>query len=262
MPLVPAATLALLFGAILWAGAASGTVGLAVAVAVAQAALAVSWVLATSLPGRVGAVVIGLAAAAASDATVLRWYEHGYESALSVLGLALPVMFCHQLMRGVVRNRVVESLSGLAILLLGICSASGLLLLIRQGEGRHQVMGVVAAICAAVLVSCVIDAVLARPRFDPTVNRGLLGLIAGVLAGAAAGYLPLRTVADLTGQRALAAAALTAAVACLLSVGASFTAAGAARVPKLWIVLPVAGVLMTLCLSVPAGYVLVTGLAS
>jgi hypothetical protein len=259
--LIPSATVAAVAGAVLVGGALAGVITTLVAIAVIQAGLVLSWVFATALPGRIGALILGAAAAAAADAFTMRWYEHGYESVLGVLAVAIPLMFCHQLVRGVVRTRVVESLSGIAVLLIAVCASTGLLLLRRPDGGDHATAGVALAITVALVVQHLVDAVAPLGRLDPAIRRGVLGIVLGVVGGAAAGGARLRTLAELDTNHAVLVSAGAALVACLLSVGTSFTTAGVAP-PRVGVLRPLAAVLVTVCLAVPAGYVLFNGLSS
>ncbi|CAN5553968.1 hypothetical protein BH10ACT8_BH10ACT8_32100 [soil metagenome] len=228
---IPLATIALITGAALLAGAYLGTVPLLIAVAVAQLVLVLSWVFGTGLPGRIGAVVIGVLASGAADAALVRWNDHGYQPVLGVLGVALPVMFIHQLTRGVVRTRVVESLADITVLLLSVCSMAGLVLLRYQGNGDRTTLAVIGAIGAGLVVAHLTDAVFPVLRFDPKIDRGLPAVVLGIAAGGAVGTLALRDIIDYAGGRALFVGAAVAAVACLLSIGASFAGVHSTLLP-------------------------------
>ncbi len=270
------AVLTALAAVVLAGGSYLGSVGLLVAVGVVQALLIASWVFGNAVPGRIGALVLGSLAAAGADAATTHWHDSGYSPVLGVLALAVPLMFVHQLSRGVVRTRVVESLADITVLLVAVIALAGLIVLRRQVNGDILTPGVLGAISAGLVAAHFTDAVLPAPRFDPAVDRGLPGLLVGVLAGAVVGLLSLRRVIDFEGGRGAFVGAAIAAVACLLSIGAAFsgvhssltrTAApvgapliGAAgdRAARLR---PVAAVLMTLALSTPAAYVLINALA-
>jgi hypothetical protein len=264
---IPLAVLSLLAGAVLIAGSYLGTTGLVVAVAAAQAGLVASWVIGTALPGRIGGLIIGVLASGAADAAVTRWHDDGYAPVLGVLGLAVPAMFVHQLTRGVVRVRVVESLADITLLVVALTAMSGFILLRHQSNGDTTTFAVIGAVATALAVSHFTDAVLPAPRFDPTVDRGLPAVVLGVLSGAAVGLVVLRRLIDFTGGRGAFVGAAVAAVACLLSIGASFAGAHStlevASEPA-WVLRlrPVAAVLMTIAFCAPAGYVLINALAS
>ncbi len=225
-----AALTAVLTG-VLAGGGYLGTTATLVAVAVLQAVLIPCWVLGNRLPGRIGGLLLGLAAAAAADALVLHWPSSGYSPVLAVLGVAIPVMFAHQLTRGVVRTRVVESLAGITLLLVAVVALPGLILLRHDGSGRTIVLAVLASFGVGLVAAHLTDAVLPAPRFDPGLDRGLPAVVVGVVVGGAVGYLTLRRLIDFAGGRAAFVGAAVAAVACLLSIAASFAEARTSRSP-------------------------------
>lgn len=265
------AVLSALFAGLLAAGCYLGNVWLLVAIAVLQAVLVPSWVLGTGLPGRIGALLLGGLAAAGADAATTHWHDSGYSPVLGVLAVAIPLMFAHQLTRGVVRTRVVESLAGITVLLIAAVALSGLIVLRRQGNGETITLALLGAIGAGLVVNHLTDAVLPAPRFDPGIDRGLPGVLTGLLAGGAVGLLALRNDIDFAGGRAAFVGAAVAAVSCLLSIGASFAesrsgVAGPLAVPEVSARLarlrPAAAVALTIALTVPAAYVLTNALTS
>lgn len=272
-PQIQLAFLSLLAGGVLAVGSYLGTVGLLVALGLVQAVLILSWVLGTALPGRLGAFTIGGLAAVAADAATTHWHDSGYSPVLGVLGVAVPAMFVHQLIRGVVRSRVVESLADITVLLLAVVAVAGLLVLRRQDDGDVLVPTVVAAIAAGMAASHFTDAIWPAPRFDPAVDRGLPAVVVGILVGGVIGVLSLRHLIDFAGSRGAFVGAAVAAVACLLSIGATFSGTHstmdapratepAGALPRGGWLRPVAATLMTVALSVPAAFVLVNTLSS
>ena len=260
------AAISAMTGAALLAGSYIGHAGLLVAAAVVQTALVFSWVLGTALPGRIGAIILGVLAAAGADAAVSRWHDSGFGPVLGLLGLAVPAMFIHQLTRGVVRIRVLESMSDITVLLVAVVSVAGLLLLRRQGDGETTTPAVIAAITAALTAAHLTDSLLARPRFDPTVERGVAGVVAGVVVAAAVGVLWLRSVIGFTGARSAFVAATIGGLSCLISVGVSFAGSHAGfdaggRRPAVPRLRPIASVLLTVGLGAPLGYVLISWLS-
>jgi hypothetical protein len=251
------------------AGSYLGSVALLVAVCAVQVLLMLSWLFGTAVPGRMGGLVLAVLAAGGADAAIMHWSDSGYSPVLGVLGLAVPLLFAHQLSRGVVRTRVLESLADITVLLVAVVALAGLIVLRRQSNGDILTPAVLGVITAGLVAAHFTDAVFPAPRFDPEVDRGLPAVVVGVLAGAAVGTLSLHRVIDLAGGRAAFIGASIAAVACLLSIGAAFSgvhtsvapagtsgpAGPAARLR------PAAAVLMTVALSTPAAYVLVNALS-
>jgi len=259
---IPIATLALLVGAVLAATNSAGVDALLAAVAVAQAVLVGAWVFATGLPGRIGALIYGVLAAGAADVAVMRWHHDGFGPILGVLAVAIPLMFIHQLTRGVVRVRVVESLALIAVLVLAEVSLAGLVLLRQQGGGDDSTLTVAAAACAGVAASYLTDAVAPLARFDPAVRRGLSGVIVAACVGGVIGVFVLRDSVGYGGHRGALLGAAAALIAALVSVGASFATAGGSELPlvRAWLV-RLSTVLMTIAVTIPVGYLLVNALS-
>lgn len=275
---VQLAALSAVLAGVLALGTALGPIGTLVGVAIVQAVLVPSWVLGNALPGRIGAIVLGLLAAAGADAAVTHWHNSGYSPVLGVLAVAIPLMYAHQLTRGVVRTRVVESLAGITILVVAAVAAAGLVVLRYQADGRTITLAVTGALGLALLAAHLTDAVLPSPRFDPSMDRGLPAVIVGVVAGGAVGYLVSRNLIDFAGGRSAFLGAAVGAVACLLSIGASFADPAAARLrsnlpadPELPVrepsarlarLRPAGAVTLTVALTIPAAYVLTNALTS
>jgi hypothetical protein len=145
---------------------------------------------------------------------------------LAVLGLAVPVMFIHQLMRGAARLHVVSSLSGVATLVLAEVSLPALIQ-IRHEFSSSDLGGRVTATAAAAMVGGLVigyfvDLLFPAPRFDPAVPRGLLALIASAGLGGSVGYLMLRTQSEFPGGRGTFVGGALGALAGLLAVAAAF----------------------------------------
>jgi hypothetical protein len=251
-----------LAGAGLGAAARTSAVALLVAIAVVQAVLAVAWVFGTSLPGRKGALVIAALAAAGADVTVSVWPAGRLGTLLPVFALAIPAMFVHQLVRGAARVRLVESLVGIALIVVAVAALPALLQLRHEftdpNLGGRVVAGVVAAAAGALVVGFLVDLMLAALRFDPSVPRGLLAVVASAGLGGSIGHLLLRSDAEfLDGRGAFAGAALGALVA-FFAVGVAFIERSsplpAARVARR--MRPALSSLLPLSLLAPVAFVL------
>jgi hypothetical protein len=217
---------ALVLGGGLFAAARAGATPLLAAVAAVQLVLAVTWVFGTQVPGRKGAIALAALAAGGADVAISVWPHDKLGPLLAVLGLAVPVMFVHQLTRGAARVQVVSSMSAVAVLVLGEVALPALLQL-RHEFGGGELAGkvaatAVAAIAGGVVVGCLVDLLLPAPRFDPEVPRGLLGLVAAAGLGAAVGYLLLRNQTDFVGGRSVFVGAALGALAGLIAIAAAF----------------------------------------
>lgn len=247
-----------LAGVLLSGGAGWGAVPLLVAVTLVQAAAVVGWVLGTGLPGRIGGVLVTGAATVAGDVAVSVWPHSQLSPLLAVLGLAVPALFAVQLTRGVVRTRVVESLSDVTLLLVAVVASTSYLQLFHEFDGPVLVSAATAAAGLAVVVGGVTDLVWSRPRFDPDVPRGLSAVVLGTVVAAAGGALRLRGVVDFTTSRAAVLGAGVGLVTALLVVALTFAQRGSSvrpgRVGLRLRPLPVA--LMPLMLVAPVSYLL------
>jgi hypothetical protein len=87
------------------------------------------------------------------------------------------------------RPELVSSLSGGVLLFCAIGALAALLLLGRGPGGPGRALVVLLAVGAALVAGHLVDAVLPRPQVAPGVPRGLLGLGASVLVGAAVAFL-------------------------------------------------------------------------
>ena len=251
------AAFAIVVGAALAVAANLGAVDLLVAVAVMQALLVISWVLGTGLPGRIGGFAVGALAAAGADVVVSKWPHGQLGTLLGVLALAVPAMFVHQLTRGVVRTRVTESLSDIAILVVAVVALPALMQLRHETDGKVMVTVVVLAATGALVVGHLVDAVVPRPRFDPTVSRGFLAVVIATGVATATSYLRLHNSVEFTSGRAAFLGAAVGGVVSLFAVGAAFVEqtssapTGPARFLR-----PIFGVLLPLSLLAPVAYLL------
>jgi hypothetical protein len=248
-------------GAFGWA-ARTGSVALLIAVAVVQALVGFGWVYGYALPGRRGALTLAAMASAAADVVVSVWPHGRLGALLAVFGLAMPTLFVHQLSRGAVRVRVLESLGGVALLVLTEVSMTALLQLrhefARGHIGDDVVFGVIIIGFGALVVGFLVDLIVTVPRFDADVPRGLLGLIASAGFGGSTGYLTLRHSAEFAGGRGGYAGAALGAIIGLLAVAVAFIDADLPVVadgfPRR--IRPVLAVLIPFCLLAPVAFLI------
>lgn len=255
---VASAVVAILGGLLLGFGAHAGQLPLLVTVAVVQAALIGSWVFSTGLPGRIGAIVIAAMAAGGADAVVSVFPRGQLGALLPVLGLALPVMFVHQLTRGVVRNRVVESLSDIALLVVAIVALASLIQLRHEALGDKTSFAVALAMTGALVVGRFVDLVAPVPHFDPEVPRGLLAVLGSAIVAGLLGQLVLGGELEYTSGRAGFLGAAVGIVVALLAVGAGFVqqATSLPSTPRAVRLRPVADTLLPIGLAAPVAYLL------
>lgn len=239
----------------------SGATPLLVAVAAGQALLAVGWVFGTAMPGRRGALVLATLAAAGADVTTSVWPDGRLGTLLPVLGLAIPAMAAHQLLRGAARVQVVSSLAAVALLVLAEVAFAALLQL--RHEFGTDVGGTVAttaagAIGGALVIGCLVDLLLPAPRFDSAVPRGLLGLIAAIGLGGSIGYLLLKNEGQFGAGRGTFTGAALGALAGLLAVAVAFVLHTTPQPPTSFgqRVRPTLGAVLPIAIIAPAAFLL------
>jgi hypothetical protein len=262
LQLLLAALVAILAGAALGVGAQHSATTLLAAVAAAQAALVGAWTFGAAVPGRIGSLLIGVGVAAGADIVVMVWPHGRLGALLPVLATVSLAMFVHQLTRGVVRTRVVESLSDITLVVVAVAALPALVQLRHEFRADDQLdrvaSAVVGAAAAALVVGFLVDAVGSRPRFDVAVARGLPAVILAGVAGGLIGWARLRHLAEFSGWRAVVVGAAVGLTAVLVSVGASFAEAGVMAPPRWWRreLRLVFGVLFAFAAVAPVGYVL------
>jgi hypothetical protein len=261
LSLVTTLAAALIVGVGLVVAARASATALLVAVAVVQALLGPAWVFGTAMPGRRGALILAVMGSAAADAVVSVWPDGRLGPLLGVLGLAVPAMFAHQLLRGTARVQVVSSLAAVAMLLLCEVALAALLQLRHEfgtDVGGKVSAAVTAAVAGALVIGCLVDLLLPAPRFDPAVPRGLLGLIAAIGLGGSLGYLMLKNVGEFGAGRGTFTGAALGALAGLLAVAGAFvlhtTPQPAASIGRR--LRPLIGALLPVAVVAPAAFLL------
>jgi hypothetical protein len=219
---IGAAILALLLGVALAVASASGPAVLIV-LAVGQALLVLAVCLGTELPGRIGALALAVAASAAADVVLMRWTASALDPLLAVLAVAIPLMFAHQLVRGMRRVRLTASLSGVAALIVCVVGIGAWLQLDHEVGGTRLCGGAALAVGIALGAALLVDAAGRGPRVDVDASPTVAGLAVGVVLGAIAGGVMLNRGAHLGVLAAFGTAAGLAVLAVLLGAGAAMT---------------------------------------
>lgn len=226
IPFAGSIVAAVLIGALLGVTARVGALELLVGVAVTQAVLTCCVAYGFAVPGRKGVIVLGALAAAGADTVVSVWPHSRLGALLAVVGLAVPVLIVHQLMRGAARVRALESLSGAALVVVAVVALPAYIQLRHEFVGTttagRVVFAAVLSIAAALIVGYLTDLVGAAPRFDAEVPRGLPAVVASGVVGALVGYLTLRDIPGLAGGGAVFAGASLGVLVALVGVGLAF----------------------------------------
>ena len=198
-----------------------GDVGRLAAVLVLQLGLTLAWVLATDLQGFGGSLAVGAAAAVAADLSLVLPDRHTIGGLLVVFGVGFLAVVLQQMLRRS-RPELVASLSGGVLLFSAIGALAALLLLGRGPGGTGRALVVLLAVGAALVAGHLVDLVLPRPHVAPGVPRGLPGLGAAVLVGAAVAFLGRGLAEPAGGPAALAYGAVLGLVAGLVGLAASY----------------------------------------
>lgn len=255
-----ALVLAVVLGGALAEAAHVSTLALLVTVAVEQALFACSWFVVAAVPGRRGALPVLLAAAAAADVTVMHWPHSRLGTLLPVLGLVIPVLFVHQLARGVARVKLVESLAAVALASIALVSLAAFIQLRHEFVGAGPVSeaatAATGAAAAAIVAGILVDMVFAVPRLDPEVPRGLLAVLASAAVGGCIGYLVLKDELQFQHGRAAFVGIACGALAGLLSVAGSFAVRGMPAVRNAWAIplRQLLAVQLALCVVAPGAF--------
>jgi hypothetical protein len=227
--------------------------GLLVAVGVLQLALVAAWVVATGIRGFLGSLLLGVSAAAGTDAALLLPERARLDSLLVVLGLAFLAAVVHQMVRPAPRRYLVASLAGVVLLICSVCALGVLLTVGRLDGGVELVTTAVLVVGGALMVGHLVDLVVPRPQIAYGVPRGLLGLVLAVLAGIGIALLRQGAGSLVEALSAVMAGTVLGAVAALTGLGASYVVAE--RAQRGW-ALPVVQAVLPLAAAAPAAYAL------
>lgn len=225
--LLVSAVVAALAGGGLWALARSSTTALVVGVAVVQGLLILTWMTGLRVPGRWGGLIVTTLAAIAADVLAVQFPADQLGVLVPPLGLLVLAIFVVQLSRGVMRVRVVESVSDVAVLGIAVVALASLIVLQHRvldpgAASPTAAVPVVLVLGAALVLGALGDLVAPVPRFDPTVERGLLGVLLAGVAGGVAGWAVLHDAFGFGPQRGSFLGAALGVVVGLIAVGSSF----------------------------------------
>ena len=207
---------------------AAGDSGRLAAVAGLQAALVIAWSFATARGELLGSLIFGAVAAAAADLVMVVPDRPTVGGLLAVLGIGVPAAVLRQMFRRP-REALVAALAGSALLLASLCALAVLLRELGGAEGARVSASSLLAVGAAVVAAHVVDLVLPRPQVAYGVPRGLLGLVAAVLAAAAVTWFRRRPDELFDTLGAGIYGGVVGAVAVLVSLAASYIVVQADR---------------------------------
>jgi hypothetical protein len=227
---LPAAVLvALAVGSLVAVPETAGDDGRLAAVAGLQALLVVAWSIATARRELAGSLLFGALAALAADLVMVVPDRPTVGGLLGVLGIGVPAAVLRQMFRRSPREALVASLAGSVLLLCLLCALALVLRELGGSEGARLSASALLAVGAAVVAAHVVDLVLPRPQVAYGVPRGLLGLVAAVLAAAAVTWFRRRPEDLFDTLGAAIYGGVVGAVAVLVSLAASYIVVQADR---------------------------------
>jgi hypothetical protein len=206
-----------------------GDLGRLAAVLVLQLGLVLAWVLVTGIQGFAGSLAVGAAAAVAADLTLVLPERPELGGVLVVFGLGFIAVVLQQMFRRP-RTDLVASLSGALLLICAVGALGALLLLDGSVSDPGWARIAVLAVGTALVVGHLVDLVLPRPQLAPEVPRGLVGLLAAVLAGAGVAVVAAAIGGGTGAAKGLVFGAVLAAVAALVALAASYLVVDATAV--------------------------------
>ena len=188
-----------------------------------QVLFVLSWTIATRPPGARVVAGVGLATAAAADLAV-GWPQRATLAPLAyVTAGAVIVGVVAQLARGSRRERPTESLGAALTIVVGVVALAALVVLNRHPLGTQSIVACLVAAGTALVVAHLLDIVLPSPRTSSQVARGSIGVVAGAMAGTAAGVLASTYLVGLHTGRTAVAGLVTAMVAVMADLAVSYS---------------------------------------
>jgi sulfur-carrier protein len=256
---LPATTPGLLAGVVAAALAGLallGTAPLGVGVFAVQVVVGLAWLATLDARGSTGAFVIGVAASIGCDIVVGVSDGPDVGRAALVVALAVLASLVHQLLRRPRRGVTLSIAATLSMAVFACCAASYVALRVEGGGGIADAAALFGA-GVALAVARLVDVVLPRPAVVPESRRGVVGLLVGLAAAAATGWIYGHVHAGVLGSdHGVRMAIVTALIALLadLAVDAVLSTAPPDEERSVAALTPL-GMLLPVVLSGPAAYV-------
>ena len=254
--LVAGFSVLLAFGLVI--GSQATQTGFSVVVFGAQVLFVLAWTVASRPPSPRVVAVVGLITAVASTVAV----NLPVESSLAPLGYVIAGAFgagvVGQLALRGGRAGVTESLGVTMIVVVGVCSFAGYLVLSRRELGDQVLMAGVVAAGIGLAVARLCDVFVPSPRLAPQVPRGSTGVVAGAMAGTAAAAAVGYSVDGLTTLDGAIAGMVAVLVAVVVDLGTGYAEAGRhleGEAPFMWLARHMQGPLGAFAFAAPASYV-------
>jgi sulfur-carrier protein len=233
-----------------------GTFPLGVGVFAVQVVVALAWLATLDARGSAGAFVIAVAVSAACDIVVGVADSPDLGRTALVIGLAVPASLIHQLFRRPRRGVTLSIAATLSMAVFAACASSYIALRVEGGGDVADAAALFGAGVALALAR-IVDLVVPRPTAVPGSRRGVIGLLFGLAAAAATGWLYGDAHPHVLGSDHGVRMAIVAALIALLAdlaVDAVLSTAPPDEERSLAALTPL-GVLLPVVLAGPAAYV-------
>src|SRR3954471_16350499 len=175
-----------------------GTAPLGVGVLAVQVVVALAWLATLDARGSTGAFLIAVAASIACDIVVGVADTPDLGRTALVVALAVLAGLVHQLIRRPRRGVTLSLAATLSMAVFASCASAYVALRVEGGGGIADAAALFGA-GVALAVARLVDLVLPRPAVVPESRRGIVGLLLGLGAAAATGWLYGRAHGDLLG---------------------------------------------------------------
>ena len=233
-----------------------GTAPLGVGVFAVQVVVALAWLATLDARGSSGAFLIAVAAALGCDVVVGVADTPDVGRTALVVGLAVLASLVHQLLRRPRRGVTLSIAATLSMAVFASCGASYVALRVEGGGGIADAAALFGA-GVALAVARLVDLAVPRPAVVPESRRGIVGLLVGLGAAAATGWLYGGAHGGVLGSdHGVRMAIVTALIALLadLAVDAVLSTAPPDEERSLAALTPL-GMLLPVVLAGPAAYV-------
>jgi hypothetical protein len=221
-----------------------------------QVVVCLAWLATLDARGSTGAFAIGVAASIACDIVVGVADTPDIGRTALVVALTVLASLIHQLLRRPRRGVTLSIAATLSMAVFASCGASYVALRVEGGGGIADAAALFGA-GVALAVARIVDLVVPRPAVVPGSRRGIVGLLLGLGAAGATGWLYGHAHGDVLGSdHGVRMAIVTALIALLadLAVDAVLSTAPPDEERSVAALTPL-GMLLPVVLSGPAAYV-------
>jgi hypothetical protein len=222
-----------------------------------QVLFVLAWTIGARPPGPRVVAGVGLGAAAVADIAVA-WPVHATIAPLGyVTAAAFAAGAVGQLLRKGGRPKLMESMAGTSVTIIGVIAYATLIVLTRHTLGKESIAACLTGATVGIVAARLCDVVLPFPRTTPQVARGTIGIVLGAMAGTVASAIVASRLKGLHPSHAVLAGLVTTLAAVLADLGAGYAEASReieGDVSPWWVVRHMQGPLVAFALAAPVAY--------